>query len=91
VGQFVTFWKRNKQGVTTPFSDTYFFNFFVIKVKDNAIIGQFVFPKWALIKCSIISKEEKEDKRAFRIYPIWDAAISKQYKLKIGCLISFMN
>ncbi len=78
VGQFVTFWKRDANGITTPFSITDTIDFYVIHTESNNGIGQFVFPKAMLIKKGIISTPEKEGKRGFRIYLPWDNVKSKQ-------------
>ncbi len=78
VGQFVTFWKRNKSGIIEPFNELDAINFYVVNVRKENQLGQFVFPKWVLIKKGIISTEKKEGKRAFRVYPKWDIAKSKQ-------------
>lgn len=78
VGQFVTFWKRSEDGPIEPFHKTDDFDFFVINVKSNDKIGQFVFPHTILRKQGIISTETKEGKRGFRVYPKWDIAKNKQ-------------
>ncbi len=77
-GQFVTFWKRNKNGPIQPFEMTDKVDFFVINVHKNDSIGQFVFPKSVLCKKGVISTDVKEGKRAFRVYPPWDITTSKQ-------------
>jgi len=78
VGQFVTFWKRNAQQPIEPFHENDTIDFFVVNVQTEYTCGQFVFPKSILIEKGIISTEKKEGKRAFRVYPIWDTATSKQ-------------
>ena len=78
VGQFVTFWKRNQNGIIEPLDDMDQFDFYIITVKTETQFGQFVFPKSILIKKGIISTDKKEGKRGFRVYPIWDKTISKQ-------------
>ena len=80
VGQFVTFWKRNKSGIIEPFQENDTIDFYVVNVKSNYLFGQFVFPKAVLISQGIISTKNKEGKRAFRVYPIWDIPESKQAK-----------
>jgi len=77
-GQFVTFWKRNTQKQTAPFSasDTFDF-FFILTTKDHAI-GFFMFPKSILIEKGIISSQLKPGKRGFRVYPPWDITRNKQ-------------
>lgn len=77
-GQFVTFWKRNNKGITEPFSETDAIDYYVINIKIEGKVGQFVFPKSVLIEKGILSTSKKEGKRGFRVYPIWDKAISKQ-------------
>jgi len=77
-GQFVTFWKRNKQGVTEPYKESDDFDFYVVNVKNDLEFGQFVFPKSILIKKGIISTELKDGKRGFRVYPDWSSVNSKQ-------------
>lgn len=78
VGQFVTFWKRNGNGPIEPFSETDRIDFFAVNVRYENGFGQFVFPKSVLVKKGIISTENKEGKRAFRVYPDWDIVKSKQ-------------
>lgn len=78
VGQFVTFWKRDAARITTPFSETDSFEFYVINVKTEDRFGQFVFPKSVLIEKGIVSTESKDGKRGFRVYPNWDEAQNKQ-------------
>ncbi len=77
-GQFVTFWKRNKEAITEPFSERDNFYFLIINVKFENRFGQFVFPKSILLKKGIITTSKKEGKRGFRVYPIWDIAVNKQ-------------
>ena len=77
-GQFVTFWKRNGNGPIEPFNATDPIDFFVVNVRTDNALGQFVFPKSVLIKKGILSTEGKEGKRAFRVYPNWDLVKSKQ-------------
>lgn len=78
IGQFVTCWKRNTEGVTEPYKDSDNFNFFIIKVLNKENSGEFKFPKSALIKHGIVSTKKKDGKRGFRVYPIWDTPTSKQ-------------
>jgi hypothetical protein len=78
IGQFVTFWKRSKNGPIEPFHENDSFDFFTVNVQTSNQLGQFVFPKSVLIKKGIISTLQKEGKRAFRVYPVWDIPKSKQ-------------
>ena len=77
-GQFVTFWKRNRTGPIEPFDENDQIDFFVVNARTANQFGQFVFPKSILIKKGIVSTNKKEGKRAFRVYPSWDVANSKQ-------------
>jgi len=78
VGQFVTFWKRNGNGLIEPFTENDRIDFFTVNLRSENKFGQFVFPKSVLIKKGILSTEKKEGKRAFRVYPNWDTVKSKQ-------------
>lgn len=78
VGQFVTFWKRHKDGLIEPFNVSDPLDFYLVNVQKENMVGQFVFPKSILIKKGIISTEKKEGKRAFRVYPAWDLPKSAQ-------------
>ncbi len=77
-GQFVTFWKRNGKGPIEPFEETDPFDLFLVIAENESRFGFFAFPKSELIKRGIISTLTKEGKRAFRVYPPWDAVKSKQ-------------
>lgn len=77
-GQFVTFWKRNIHGMTIPFSETDFVDFYIILVRKNTKAGLFIFPKQELIKQGVISSNVKLGKRGFRLYPSWDKASNKR-------------
>jgi len=78
VGQFVTFWKRNQNGETEPYSENDQFDFYIINVKSGEHFGQFVFPKSELINKGFIITEKKGGKRGFRVYPVWDKTLNKQ-------------
>ena len=80
VGQFVTFWKRNHEGKTMPFHELDDFDFYIITVKTEDRIGQFVFSKSILADKGIISTSIKDGKRGFRVYPPWDLTTNKQAK-----------
>ncbi|WP_298518574.1 MepB family protein [uncultured Kordia sp.] len=78
IGQFVTVWKRNVEGITAPFHETDTFDFIVINVQKEQQFGQFVFPKSILIQKQIVATELKDGKRGIRVYPSWDKPTSKQ-------------
>jgi hypothetical protein len=77
-GQFVTIWKRNKNGVTKPFDIFDDLDFIVITSISGKRIGQFIFPKSILAEKGIITQNNKDGKRGIRVYPIWDKATNKQ-------------
>ncbi len=79
-GQFVTFWKRNSEQITTPFSENDPIDFYVITVETPTRLGQFIFPKALLIKKGLMSTSSKDGKRGFRVYPPWDTAQNNQAK-----------
>ena len=78
VGQFVTFWKREVNQPIAPFDENDPIDFFVVNVKNEKQLGQFVFPKSLLVKKGIISTANKKGKLAFRVYPAWNVTESKQ-------------
>ena len=80
VGQFVTFWRRNSEGITEPYKEQDSVDYYVINVESENNLGQFVFPKSTLIKKGIISTDKKDGKRGFRVYPAWDDTTNKQAK-----------
>ncbi len=80
IGQFVTFWKRNTEGVTEPFSETDAFDFYVINVSKDEQFGQFVIPKAVGVAKGLVSTVTKEGKRGFRVYPPWDLPTNNQAK-----------
>ena len=77
-GQFVTIWKRNKNGITEPFDILDDIDFIIITSKSGDNFGQFIFPKSVLADNGIIKRNGKEGKRGIRVYPPWDIATNKQ-------------
>ncbi|AEV33454.1 hypothetical protein Oweho_2484 [Owenweeksia hongkongensis DSM 17368] len=77
-GQFVTFWKRNIEGITEPLHENDPFDFYIISVTSETKRGQFIVPKSILIEKGIVATHAKDGKRGFRVYPPWDAPTSKQ-------------
>jgi hypothetical protein len=77
-GQFVTIWKRNKDGLTEPFEVSDDIDFIIITARSGNNFGQFIFPKSALADNAIITRHGKEGKRGIRVYPPWDTATNKQ-------------
>ncbi|MGB8367362.1 MAG: MepB family protein [Candidatus Babeliales bacterium] len=58
-GQFITFWKRSKSGPIIPYEAIDPFDFLVISLNTKTRFGQFIFPKSALLKYGIVSKNGK--------------------------------
>ena len=77
-GQFVTIWKRNKNGITEPFDISDNIDFVVITSKSGDKTGQFIFPKSVLADKGIISQNRKGGKRGIRVYPSWDITTNRQ-------------
>lgn len=78
IGQFVTFWKRIGKGPIQPYDLNDPFDLLIVSVRAENHFGQFVFPKKVLCEKGIISTDEKEGKRAMRVYPPWDKADNPQ-------------
>ncbi|PSL29098.1 MepB family protein [Chitinophaga ginsengisoli] len=77
-GQFVTIWKRNKNGVTEPFDTLDDIDFIAITAIRGDSVGQFIFPKSVLADKGIITQNGKDGKRGIRVYPTWDTVTNKQ-------------
>lgn len=77
IGQFVTIWKRDVNGITAPYSSTDSFDYFAISCHSDEQSGVFIFPKAILIEKGIISSIKKEGKRGIRVYPSWDKPNNK--------------
>ena len=77
-GQFVTIWKRNKEGITEPFDISDDFDFIIITSKSGDNFGQFIFPKSVLADKGIITRNGKIGKRGIRVYPPWVIVTNKQ-------------
>lgn len=77
-GQFVTLWKRNKNGIIEPFDYSDSIDFVIVSVRKDFNWGQFIFPKKVLLEKGIFSTPNKEGIRATRVYPPWDETTSKQ-------------
>ncbi len=77
-GQFVTIWKRNKEGITEPYNILDDLDFIIITSRSDDNLGQFIFPKSVLVDKGIITKNDRIGKRGIRVYPPWDTTTSKQ-------------
>lgn len=80
IGQFVTFWKRSGKGPIAPYHEDDLFDFLVVCVHSGEHFGQFIFPKQVLCEKGIVSTNDKEGKRAMRVYPPWDITDNAQAK-----------
>jgi hypothetical protein len=78
VGQFVTIWKRNEEGITQPFHVSDGFDICLIAARQNEKFGVFIFSKETLLENKILSDSTNEGKRGIRVYPTWDAPTNKQ-------------
>lgn len=77
-GQFVTLWKRLNDGPIQPFDATDPIDLFIVSTRKDNRLGHFVFPMSTLIEKRIVTFNGKEGKRGIRVYPPWDATMSKQ-------------
>ncbi len=78
IGQFVTLWKRNSIGESSPLDFKDKFDYVVIICFQGKRLGRFLFPKDILKQKKILSSAKVEGKRGFRVYPNWDIPTSKQ-------------
>ncbi|SEW02679.1 hypothetical protein SAMN05421841_0693 [Chryseobacterium wanjuense] len=78
VGHFVTLWKRNAEKVTEPFNINDHFDFYLVFTEYENDMGFFLFPKQILMERQILSTDQKEGKRGFRVYPKWTKTENKQ-------------
>ena len=77
-GQFVTIWKRNEKGITTPFDISDNIDFYIIATRKENNFGLFIFPKTILYENKILSDKTRDGKRGIRVYPSWDLTTNKQ-------------
>lgn len=77
-GQFVTIWKRNKNGKTEPYNILDEYEFYIIATREETKFGIFIFNKNILSEKGILTTEHKEGKRGIRVYPTWCFPTSKQ-------------
>lgn len=78
VGQFVTLWRRNSKKQTEPFNAKDNFDFYIVVTEQEEKFGFFIFPKNVLIEKQILTTNQKEGKRGFRVYPNWMKTENKQ-------------
>ncbi len=79
IGQFVTLWKRSRETkkiIPIDFNDNV--DIVIIAIADPESEGQFIFDKYLLSKKGIFSCNNKEGKRAIRVYPPWCKVTSAQ-------------
>ncbi|WP_369899792.1 MepB family protein [Bacillus manliponensis] len=80
IGQFVSFWEKNKNMKNQAFSYESAPDLLVITCIDDNKLGQFIFPKEILLKEKILKTQKQKGKMAMRVYPIWDKPVSNQAK-----------
>jgi len=76
IGQFVSIWKRNSQGITVPHDINDKFNYMIIELERG--LGKFTFPKNVLLENKIISGGDSNGKNGFRVYAPTDKVVNKQ-------------
>ncbi|HEX8549152.1 MAG TPA: MepB family protein [Cytophagaceae bacterium] len=77
-GQFVTIWKRSREGIIEPFDISDDVDFIIITSKSPNNLGQFIFPKSTLVDHGIITGNGIIGNRGIRVYPPWDSVSNKQ-------------
>ncbi|MEQ5994228.1 MepB family protein [Staphylococcus saccharolyticus] len=65
-------WKKNTGSINQPFNEEEFPEKLVVHIVDKERIGQFIFPKHALLAYGILSDGKNQGKMAFRVYPSWE-------------------
>ena len=78
IGQFVTIWKRNENGITEPHNVDDNFEFFIIAPREKEKLGVFIFNKTILSENKIITNKNGDGKRGIRVYPTWNITENKQ-------------
>lgn len=74
----MTLWKRVNGSPIMPYDLSDPFDLVVVTVAKDNRSGQFIFPKYVLVRQDYVSKDGKGGKRAMRVYPPWDAPDNKQ-------------
>lgn len=77
IGQFVTLWKRSKNGPIEPFNIKDDIDIYIVATINKNHVGHFLFTKHILNEKKILSGKH-EGKRGFRVYPSWDKPNNKQ-------------
>lgn len=77
IGQFVTLWKRSKNGPIEPFHYKDNIDLYIIETINENRNGYFIFPKVVLNEKGILLGKYI-GKRGFRVYPPWDTPNNKQ-------------
>lgn len=78
VGQFVTLWKRSKNGTIQPFKATDDTQHYIVSCRNGVNFGQFIFTKALLLSKGVLSSDAQKGKLAIRVYPPWDTTVSSQ-------------
>ncbi|WP_420871188.1 MepB family protein [Leptospira bandrabouensis] len=77
IGQFVTLWKRSKNGPIEPFLYKDNIDLYIIETINQNKTGYFLFSKVVLNEKGILFGKHI-GKRGFRVYPSWDKPNNKQ-------------
>ena len=78
IGQFVAIWQRNEHGITVAYNSQDDLDLMIINCRNRDLFGQFIFPKAALVKHTIIIDDHKKGKNGMRVYPKWDKPLNAQ-------------
>lgn len=77
-GVFTSLWKRNSEGKTVSFDENDPFDFYIIMAESTLNKGYFVFPSQILSQHGILSCNNANGRRGFRLYPSWSFPQNKQ-------------
>lgn len=80
IGQFIAFYKRQQNGVVSPYDMTDPFDFLIVSARSLNYFGQYIFPKAVLVERGVVSENRLRGKMAFRLYPPWDIPQNPQAK-----------
>jgi hypothetical protein len=77
-GQFVTIWKRSKEGITQPFEISDDIDLYIIATRRHDQLGIFIFPKMVLYHQKVLAGMGGKGKRGMRVYAPWDMVGNQQ-------------
>lgn len=76
-GYFVAFWEKSNVGKNQAYTYDDFPDKLIINIMDEALKGQFIFPKDILNNYGILQTNSCQGKMAMRVYPTWCKELNK--------------